>query len=253
MSVVDGTFDHPLELEEHAAMPLAGGISLHGCQCGMVWGAALAAGAAAFRRFGAGPRAEARAVIAARRAVDAFRASNGTADCVDITGIDISSSNREMMTYFFLKGGVVRCFSMAARYAPVAFKEIEAALSEADVEAYTPPVSCAAVLARRMGASDLHTVMASGLAGGIGLSGGGCGALGAAVWLTEMEHCKEGDGKLEFPNPRALKVIDRFMACTNPQFECVQIVGRRFESIEDHASFLRDGGCSDVIEALAAE
>jgi hypothetical protein len=70
---------------------------------------------------------------------------------------------------------------MAARYAPVALREIDAALSDPTVEAPHGPLSCAAVLARKMGAVDQHAVMAAGLAGGIGLSGGACGALGAAV------------------------------------------------------------------------
>ena len=76
MSVVDRSFDHPLKLEEHAAMPLAGGIMQHGYQCGMIWGATLAAGAQAYRLFGPGPQAETRAIIAAQRLVESFRARN---------------------------------------------------------------------------------------------------------------------------------------------------------------------------------
>ena len=49
MSVVDGSFGHPMKLEEEAAAPLAGGIMNHGFQCGMLWGASLAAGAEAYR------------------------------------------------------------------------------------------------------------------------------------------------------------------------------------------------------------
>ena len=47
-----------MPLEEHAAAPLAGGIMQHGYQCGMIWGAALAAGAQAYRLYGAGAQAE---------------------------------------------------------------------------------------------------------------------------------------------------------------------------------------------------
>ena len=42
-----------------------------------------------------------------------------------------------------------------------------------------------------MGESDIHAVMASGLAGGIGLCGGACGALGAAIWILGMKIGKE--------------------------------------------------------------
>ena len=57
-------------------MPLAGGIVQHGYQCGMIWGAAIAAGAQAYRLFGKGPRAETMAVIAAQRLVASFQMRN---------------------------------------------------------------------------------------------------------------------------------------------------------------------------------
>ena len=68
-------------------------------------------------------------------------------------------------------------------------------LAEKHGDAPPAPVSCAAVLAQKMGASDLHTVMAAGFAGGIGLSGGGCGALGAAIWITGMNSGPGGDSR----------------------------------------------------------
>jgi len=55
---------------------LAGGFMGYGYQCGMLWGAVLAAGAQAYRIFGAGPQAETEAVIAAQRLVEAFRDRN---------------------------------------------------------------------------------------------------------------------------------------------------------------------------------
>lgn len=250
MSVVDGSFDHPLKLEEHASMPLAGGIMQHGYQCGQIWGATLAAGAQAYRLFGSGPQAETRAIIAAQRLVEAFHTLNNNINCLEITETDKSSSTMKMITQFLIKGGVVGCFRMAARYAPVAFDEINTALSEEPIEAPSPPVSCAAMLAQKMGASEMHTVMAAGLAGGIGLCGGACGTLGAAIWLTEMNSGKEGE-KIEYKSPKALAAIDKFMKCTDYEFECSAIVGRKFENVGDHAGYLRDGGCSKIIEVLA--
>ena len=85
MSVLDNADGHPLELEEHATMPLAGGIANHGYQCGMLWGAALAAGAQAYRLFGAGPKGEARAIIASQKIVEAFRVQYKHINCLDIT------------------------------------------------------------------------------------------------------------------------------------------------------------------------
>jgi hypothetical protein len=106
-------------------------------------------------------------------------------------------------------------------------------------------------LAQKMGASDLHAVMAAGLAGGIGLSGGACGALGAAIWLIEMNRVTGGTGKVEFNSPEATEAIDRFVQRSDGEFECAIIAGRKFENIADHAAYLRAGGCSRIIEALA--
>jgi hypothetical protein len=98
----------------------------------------------------------------------------------------------------------------------------------------------------------MHVVMAAGFAGGIGLSGSGCGALGAAIWIIGMNSGAEGDGRIGFEDPRAMAAIDRFLKAADFEFECSEIVGRRFEDIDDHAGYLRDGGCLEIIEALAA-
>jgi len=234
-------------------MPFAGGVMQHGYQCGMIWGATLAAGAQAYRLHGPGLRAETAAVNAAQRLVESFHAHNHNINCLEITDIDKSSSTMQMIMYFLIKGGAIGCFRMAAEYAPAAFSEITSALSEKSIEAPSPPVSCAAMLAQKMGVSDMHKVMAAGFAGGIGLCGGACGALGAAIWIVGMNCAKERAGKVDFKNPRAIDVIDSFMKCTDFKFECSEIVGRRFENIDDHAGYLRDGGCSEIIEVLAAK
>jgi len=104
-----------------------------------------------------------------------------------------------------------------------------------------------------MGVSEMHAVMAAGFAGGIGLSGGGCGALGAAIWIITMESGDiEMDG-FEIKNLKAHAAIDRFIKTADYEFECSAIVGREFEDVGDHANYLRAGGCSQIIEALAAD
>lgn len=241
-----------MRLEEKAADPLAGGIVQYGYQCGMLWGATLAAGAQAYRLLGPGPQAEAKAIIAAQRLVESFRVLNNNINCLEITDLDKSSTSWQLTKFFLVKGGVIGCFRMASRYAPVALREINTALSDEAVEVPNHPVSCASMLARKMGASDMHAAMAAGFAGGIGLCGGACGALGAAIWIVGMNSAKEG-GKVGFKNPRTADVIDRFARCTDFKFECSEIVGRKFENIEDHAAYIRDGGCSEIIEALTAK
>jgi C_GCAxxG_C_C family probable redox protein len=250
--VLNQAYGHSLPEEERAAAHLAGGIVQHGYQCGMVWGAALAAGAQSYRLFGRGAHAETKALLASQRLVDSFQKLNNNINCLEITELNQSSSTMQLITYFLIKGGTIGCFRMAAKYAPVAYHEINIALSEESTKAPSDPVSCSSVLAQKLGASDLHTVMAAGLAGGIGLSGGACGALGAAIWIHGMNSVKEGSKKIPFKAPILLNLIDRFLKCTDYEFECSKIVGRPFNSIEEHASHVCSGGCSKIIEALAA-
>jgi hypothetical protein len=254
--VIDRAFDHPLEPEEHATAPFAGGIKQHGYQCGMVWGAALAAGAQAYQLYGSGPEAEAKAVVAAQRVVESFRTQNNAVNCIDITDIDTSSSTWQMVVYFLLKGGSIGCFRMAAKYAPLALNEVNSALSDENIEVPPAPVSCAAMLAQKLGVSDQHTVMAAGLAGGIGLCGGACGALGAAIWIMGMRLQAEPDVKNLWNDETFTsgfdELMDRFLKSSDYEFECSKIVGRKFENVSDHAAYMRDGGCSKIIEALAA-
>jgi Putative redox-active protein (C_GCAxxG_C_C) len=254
INVLDRAFDHPLEPEEHASMPFAGGIMQHGYQCGMIWGAVLAAGAQAYRLYGPGPQAETRAIIAAQRLVESFQEHYSTINCSDIA--PFSKPSTKQIFKFIIKGGPIGCLRMAARYAPEAFNEINTAFDEKQIEAPSPPVSCAAMLAQKMGASDLHTVMAAGFAGGIGLCGGACGALGAAIWIIGM-NSREKPGvdnlwKDDAFQARVADLIESFLKNTDYKFECSEIVGRKFENIGDHAAYLRDGGCSKIIEVLAA-
>jgi len=252
MGVVDASFDHPMQVEEKASMPFAGGVANMGYQCGMLWGAALAAGAQSCRQYDLGPQAEAKAILAAQKLVEAFRAhTRNEINCMEISHLNLQG-NTEMVSIlkFFLKGGPIGCFRMAARYAPDAFNKTASAFSEKHFEAPSPPVSCASMLAKKMGASDMHAVMAAGLAGGIGLSGGGCGALGAAIWIIGMKRPVELDG-LNYSGTWVNDTIEKFLESSDYEFECSKIVGRKFEDVSDHANYLRDGGCSKIIESLA--
>jgi len=253
MGIVDSQFDQSLKTEEKATDTLAGGLMMNGYQCGMLWGAALAAGARAHQQMGPGPQAETQAILASAQCVDAFRTpTRGEINCLEIVELNLREKNqaREFLK-FFIKGKVINCFRMAARYAPQAYETVDTAFSRPPAALPAEPVSCTAMLARRMGASQLHTTMAAGLAGGIGLSGGACGALGAAIWIIGMNGSRDGvDSKTI--NDGINTTIERFLKSSDYQFECSEIVGRKFESPADHAAHLCQGGCGQIIEALAA-
>jgi hypothetical protein len=249
MSVVDDSFDQPLRVEEKATMPLAGGIANMGYQCGMLWGAALAAGAQSYRVYGPGVQAETEAILATQRLVEAFRTRTNNINCLEITELDIHKGTGALK--FILKGGPIGCFRLSARYVRDAYSEIYSAFSEEHIEAPSPPVSCATMLVKRMAASDMHAVMAAGFAGGIGLSGGACGVLGAAIWITGMKHPAEPGG-ISYSGTWVNDKVEIFLESSDYEFECSEIVGRRFENIGDHADYLAKGGCSNIIEGLAA-
>lgn len=250
-NVINRGFEQSLTWEEQAAMSLAGGILQHGFQCGLLWGAALAAGARTFQLYGSGPEAETRAVLAAQQAVNTFRSSNKhkTVNCSDLTDIDETSSAAKLVQYFILKGGVVSCFHMSGRYVPRAYKAINESFIEHHVPVPPAPVSCTAALCEKAGATEQQTVMAAGLAGGIGLCGGGCGALGAAIWLLALRTNTQ-EQKMD-SSPQAQQIINKFVKCTGAEFECSDITGRKFKDVADHAEYLQDGGCSQLLKVLS--
>ena len=250
ITVLDRADGHPLDLEERATEPFAGGL-MQGYQCGMLWGASLAAGAQAHRRLGPGPQAEAAAVDAATRLVGSFRACHHHINCLEITETD-PRKKWQTFKYFFLKGGTITCARRMARYAPQAHGEITTALAAEPPSVGCNPANCAATLARKMGASELHVTMAAAFAGGIGLSGGACGALGAAIWIQGIKGRTEGASN-KVINARISDTVERFQQASDYAFECAEIVGRRFEGPGDHARHVREGGCSAILEALAAD
>ena len=249
MSVVDATFDHPLRVEEKATMPLAGGVANMGYQCGMLWGAALAAGAQSYRVYGPGPKAEAKAITTTQQLVETFRARTNHINCLEITDLDMQKGTGGLK--FVLKGGPIGCLRMAAGYAREAYSDIYSAFSEEYIQVPDPPVSCGSMMAKKLGVSEKHAVMAAGLAGGIGLSGGACGVLGAAIWITGMDRPAEMVG-LSYAETWVNDTIEKFLESSDYEFECSEIVGRKFENVHDHAAYLHAGGCSEIISAIAA-
>jgi len=102
-----------------------------------------------------------------------------------------------------------------------------------------------------MGASSEEIVMVSGLAGGMGLSGHACGALGAAIWISSLDWCKKHPGESGYLNPRSKEILKAFNSKTDSEFLCHKISGKRFRTIGDHTEFVKNGGCGKLINILA--
>jgi len=242
-------YGFPRENEERAADPLAGGILQQGYQCGMLWGASLAAGAESFRRSGERGRGTAIAIKATQHIMESFVKRAKSADCLDITSCDFSS--KLSITKYFFSGKFLSCFKLADKWAPDAIKSVTEGLSLDQSGLPLQPLSCASEVVSRMGGNDEEMVMVSGFAGGLGLSGNGCGALSAAIWMNTLARVRGQDYKMSFSDPLTEKILLAFYEATDFEMECFKICGKHFKTIDEHTEFIRNGGCDKLIQVLA--
>ena len=184
--LLDREFGHPREDEERAVDPLAGGILQQGYQCGMLWGAAMAAGAEAFRRLEHPGRATGLAILATQQINSSFVDRTSSVDCEDITQTDFQ--NKRSFAKYMLTGKFVNCFVLAGKWAPEALEAARKGLDREGRELPEESLSCASELVKQMGGSEEEAAMVAGFAGGLGLGGSGCGALAAAVWMHALIH-----------------------------------------------------------------
>ena len=248
--ILNRDFGYPMEEEERAADPLAGGVLLQGYQCGFLWGATMAVGAEAFRRSENPDQAVGLAMKAGAQMVESFRNRAKCTDCYDIT--QASWTKTSGVVKYFATGKMVTCFKLADRWAPEAIKAAKEGLNTDTSDLPEKPVSCASEVVRKMCAGPTEMAIVAGFAGGIGLSGGGCGALSAAIWMNSLKWCRENPGKSGYPNPRAKETLDAFLVAADYEFECPKLAGRRFSSVSEHSEFVKCGGCQKIIDALAA-
>lgn len=248
--ILNREFGHPKELEETAADPLAGGIVQNGYQCGMLWGASMGAAAEASRRCETANQAKGLAIYATQKLNASFKARTDTLECEDIVEADLTSKGSSLK--LLVSGKFVRCFRIADKWAPEAIATVKDALSLDPVNLPEETTSCASELITKMGGSEEESQLVAGFAGGLGLSGNGCGALAAAVWKNTLSYCREYPGKSTYPNDVASKTVELFLQASDYEFECYKICGRQFKTAGDHGDFIRQGGCGKILDALAA-
>jgi len=255
-TLLNREFGHPKNIEELASDPLAGGLMNTQHQCGMLWGSTLATGSESFRRFNDQSQATAiaTAMTGAQNLVESYSNRTKSVNCRDVIGVDFSKNSD--IAEFMLKslpGGFANmvCMNLAAKWTPEAIQAAKSSLSDRRTDLSHPPVSCASEVARKMGVSDEEMVMVAGFAGGIGLSGNACGALGAAIWLNTVAWCRENPGKSGYLNPHSNDILTAFYDATDSEILCTKISGRRFKTIEEHTDYITNGGCADLIDMLA--
>lgn len=247
--ILDREFGHPQDDEERAAELLAGGVVQQGYQCGLLWGAVFAVGAESFRRRPDRDRAIGTAIKAARHVSASFVARAGSPDCYDITSCEWT--NKLSIAKYMLTGKFLSCFKLADAWAPEAIRAAEEGLALDPSDLPARPLSCASEVVRLSGGSDAEMVTVAGLAGGIGLSGGGCGALAAAVWMNALSRIRDKTYKASFSDPVAERILRTFFEAAGSELDCRVIAGRSFPTVADHTEFIGAGGCGSLIQALA--
>ncbi|XLS30848.1 C-GCAxxG-C-C family (seleno)protein [Flavobacteriaceae bacterium M23B6Z8] len=252
-------FNHSKEAHLFALDPLAGGIFNTGHQCGMIWGTTLSIGTEAYHRTQDLNKSIAISITVTKEVVKSFYKRSKTVDCREIIGYDLENSFD--LLKFLLKTTLIgmknsKCFNLAEAWAPEAIKSVKDGLQKTGEKIILKqkPLSCASEVLKKMGGNDEEIAMVSGFAGGLGLSGNGCGALAAAIWMKTLQWCKENKGKRPpyLRNTDAKIILSVFRKETNEEFNCRNICNRCFDSVDDHSQYIKTGGCSKLIDLLAS-
>ncbi len=247
--ILDREFGHPKDDEEKAIDPLAGGILQQGYQCGMLWGASMAVGTEAQHRNKEPGLATTVAILATQHIMKSFVNRTSSIECEEITSCDFQ--DKKSFRKYMLSGKFVNCFRLAGKWAPEALQAAKEGLSPDQPDMPQHSLSCASEVVRKMGASEEQMIMVAGFAGGLGLSGNGCGALAAAVWMNALIHNRKQTGKPANYDPTTDPTLKVFYEETGYEIQCDKICGRKFETVDEHTEFVKNGGCSKLIEVLA--
>ncbi len=244
--LMNHTYGQNREDEEQAIDQLAGGIAERGYQCGMLWGTSMGASAEAYRIHKNKDQAIASAVSTTKQVIDAFVEITDSPDCIDISNTDFSKAFSKLKMIF--SAGV--CFDLANKWYPKAIKTTEKCLSQ-NTTVQNTVATCSSEVVRKMGGSDEEMVMVSGFAGGLGLSGNGCGALSATIWMKTLEWCRKNPEKKGYSYQGIEDILAIFDEAAQGEMLCSKIAGKQFNSLEDHTEFIKKGGCKKIIDVLA--
>jgi hypothetical protein len=247
--LLDREFGFPLDEEEKAIDPMAGGILQQGYQCGMLWGASMAVAAESRRRFKDPDQATGIAIKATEHIMESFVNRTSSIECEDITDCDFT--DKKSFAKYMLKGKFINCLKLAGKWAPEALNAAKEGLSMDQSELPKKCLSCASEVVEKMGGSEDEIAVVAGFAGGLGLSGNGCGALAAAVWMNALIHNRKGTGKAASYDPNTDHTLQAFYQETDYEIMCSTISKHSFNTLAEHTAFLENGGCKKLIDALA--
>jgi hypothetical protein len=250
-------------LEEQASHLLSGGMMHQGNACGLLSGAILSAGLQAAQRFDDDATRSAATLHAAVRLAEAYPQISGAVDCREITGQSVITL-REKAQY--LRQGKGRdCGRLLMKWATRTDTVIGEALTEFDGrDPSSTCTNCSVETFKRIASDDelarSGPTYVAGLAAGVGLLGRSCAALTVGILVLTLRHYaarrsqrrdsaflglvrEAGFGRFR---KRPARLLEEFKLEFGSDL-CSEIVGREFTSPADHASFIVNGGCRDVI------
>lgn len=250
-------------LEEQASHLLSGGMMHQGNACGLLSGAILSAGLQAARRFDDDATRVSATLHAAVRLAEAYPEISGAVNCREITGQSVITL-REKAQYM-REGKAQKCGRLLMKWANRADTLIDDALTEFEMRDRSPScANCSTETYKRIVSKDelarSGSTYVAGLAGGVGLQGRSCAALTVGILVLTMRHYaarrfQRQDSRFlgtlhELGLARFRKRPARLLKEFKREFGsdlCNEIVGRSFTSPNDHASFIVEGGCREVI------
>lgn len=252
---------------EQAIHAFSGGFMHRGHACGLLSGAAVAAGFVARSRFGDDRARAAAALHAAMRLAKAYPQVAGSVNCREITGVSLTALSGRLRYVREDKGRA--CGHLHLIWAPEAHRLIDEALLEFGCRpAAGSCANCAVQTMRYLipstGLKAEDAVLVAGLAGGVGLHGNVCGALAAGLFAMCLEdelarRRADRDSRMrgsleELAGTRYRGAATRLRLAFVREFGselCVEIIGRRFHDAADHSGFVEEGGCERVTTFVA--
>jgi len=251
---------------EEASDPLCAGILFDlDAACGILWGGSLSAGIMAQRSFLDPIAAKNAALRATRKLFDEYNQQEDRVNC----GERINMRKWNFLLYM-LKGNSFRCQNNIAGWAP-RFREIIDSSMRESVEDRPSDnqQNCACMAMDKVGQAigldtTQYAAVPAGLAGGLGLSGSTCGALAAAIFTQCLKYfhsrTKSRHGMVRsilqgfyfgipWLNP-SMNLNEEFKQKLGTK-SCKGITNKVFSNNAELSDFLRDGGCSGVIDRLA--
>lgn len=249
---------------EQAIHAFSGGFMHQGHASGLLTGAVLAAGFVAQPRFKDDKSKSGAILHTAVKLAREYPEHCGFINCREITEKDLTKLSGRIS--YFREGLGKMCGRLHLKWAPRAQELIERSLMN-----YEPKKSCSNCATRTMQglrvSSSLETLeptLMAGFAGGIGLSGNVCAALAAGVYTMTTNYQlsrrkKKRDSRFRGSFEELIGNNYRG-SLTSIRLEftehfgsvlCLDILDRRFKNVEDHASFVDQGGCENVINFVS--